>query len=82
MAYLDRRDNDLFEDNTMKRLTKSAISTLLLAMLPMLATAEEAVQQIEEVVVTGAVRSNDSVAIANIDLPEDAAVQEMAISFE
>lgn len=66
----------------MSKLSKTAFVTLLAAVLPALALADEAVQQIEEVVVTGAVRSSDTVSIADIDLPEDAAVAEMAVAYE
>lgn len=58
------------------------IIALMAALLPMLAMADEAVQQIEEVVVTGAVRSNDTVAIANIDLPADKTLPTMPVAYE
>ncbi len=56
--------------------------TLMAAFLPALAVAEEPIQQIEEVVVTGAVRSNDAVKVADIDLPSDASLAEMVVAYE
>ena len=52
------------------------------ALLPTLALADEAVQQIEEVVVTGAVRGNDAVKVADIDLPADKTLPAMPVAYE
>lgn len=68
------------EDNAMNRLSKTAATALLLALLPAFAAADEALQQIEEVVVTGAVSS--TVKVADIDLPDDANIPEMTVAYE
>lgn len=61
---------------------RKLMMTLTVALLPTLALADEAVQQIEEVVVTGAVRGNDAVKVADIDLPADKALPAMPVAYE
>lgn len=61
---------------------RKLMMTLAVALLPTLALADEAVQQIEEVVVTGAVRGNEAVKVVDIDLPADKTLPTMAVAYE
>ncbi|MAY35727.1 MAG: hypothetical protein CMN84_06455 [Spongiibacteraceae bacterium] len=61
---------------------KRAAFCFAIALIPTLASANEAVQHIEEVVVTGAVRGNDAIQVAEINLPGDADLAEMPVISE
>ncbi|MBB3047241.1 hypothetical protein FHR99_001477 [Litorivivens lipolytica] len=61
---------------------KRVVLCFAAALIPALASANEAVQHIEEVVVTGAVRGNDAIQVADINLPGDADLAEMPVIAE
>lgn len=56
---------------------KRAVIYLAAALIPAIAPANEAALQIEEVVVTGAVRANNAIQIADIHYPGDADLAEI-----
>ncbi len=61
---------------------KHLLITAVLGALSMAASANEAVQQIEEIVVTGAVKSNEAIQIAAIDLPGDSELRDLPVISE
>lgn len=61
---------------------KHAILCFVSALVPAIASANDAVQQIEEIVVTGTVKSNDAIQIAAIDLPGDAELRDLPVISE
>ena len=61
---------------------KRAAFCFAIALIPTLASANEAVQHIKEVVVTVAVRGNDAIQVAEINLPGDTDLAEMPVISE
>ncbi|WP_372782931.1 MULTISPECIES: hypothetical protein [Gammaproteobacteria] len=55
------------------------IALIALTVATSVSVADDAVRQIEEVVVTGAVRANENIEIAAIDLPGDAELMELPV---
>lgn len=63
-------------------MSKSLLMILGVALLPLVASAEEPVKLMEEVTVVGAVRASAAVQVADVDLPGDEALQEMPVVTE